>query len=117
MHQDKTKIYKLDKLKEMLFNDDKALDMMIKRFINTTNSSLEELNKALNEGNYRLAKRLLYNINLSLNILGIEEIHKDLQYIELIEKEILYKDELKKLINKTKNICNKLFNQLSNYKN
>lgn len=109
------KLYNLSKLREMLNGDENAVITMIKKFIKTTPMFLSELNKYTKEGDYESAKKMLYNVNFSLDILGITTLRDELKHIEQMTTDKNKSAELNDLISKLNIICDKVLLQLEDY--
>jgi hypothetical protein len=109
------KLYNLSKLREMLEGDENAVISMIKKFIKTTPMFLNELNDFTKQGDFESAKKMLYNVNFSLDILGITSLRDELRHIEQYTTDKNKSEELKALIKKLNNICDKVLSQLEEY--
>lgn len=109
------KLYNLAKLREMLDGDEIAVISMVKKFIKTTPLFLFELTEYTRKGDYERARKMLYNVNFSLDILGITSLRDELRHIEQYTSDITKSDELKELIEKLGVICDKVLVQLEQY--
>ena len=109
------KLYNLSKLREMLDGDENAVITMIKKFIKTTPMFLNELNENIKKGDNESAKKMLYNVNFSLDILGITTLRDELRHIEQYTEDKKQSSELSELISKLNNICDKVLAQLEDY--
>ena len=109
------KLYNLAKLRDMMDGDENAVIAMIKKFIKTTPMFLTELNEFTKLGDYESAKKMLYNVNFSLDILGITSLRDELRHIEQYTEDKTKSEELRGLINKLNGICDKVLYQLEEY--
>jgi hypothetical protein len=109
------KLYNLAKLREMLDGDEVAVISMVKKFIKTTPLFLNELTEYTKKGDYEKARKMLYNVNFSLDILGITSLRDELKFIEQYTSDFTKSNELKDLIDKLEIICEKVFSQLEEY--
>jgi len=109
------KLYNLSKLRDMLDGDENAVITMIKKFIKTTPLFLSELNEYTKSGDFESAKKMLYNVNFSLDILGITSLRDELRHIEQYTTDKNKSEELRSLINKLNAICDKVLYQLEEY--
>lgn len=109
------RLYNLNNLRNMLDGDEMAVIIMIKKFIKTTPLFLSELSKYTNEGDFESAKKMLYNVNFSLDILGITSLRDELKHIDKITTQKVMSKELKELIAKLDVICDRVLIQLEEY--
>lgn len=102
------KMYNLTKLREMLDGNEDAVMIMVNKFIKTIPVFLTELNDNIKAGDLERVKKVLYNINFSLDILGIHELKDELRFIEQITSDKSRHNELKLLMNKLNTTCNRV---------
>jgi hypothetical protein len=109
------KLYNLSKLREMLDGDEQAVIALVKKFIKTTPMFLTELSEFTSKGDYENAKKMLYNVNFSLDILGITTLRDELRNIEKFTTDKTKSQELRELIIKLNQICDRVLAQLEDY--
>ncbi len=106
------KLYNLAKLREMLDGNDNAVSSMVNKFIKTIPQFLSELNIYVKNSDYERARKILYNVNFSMDILGITAYKEELRNIEEYTSDTSKSNELKQLAKKLNLTFKEVVNQL-----
>ena len=105
------KLFDLTSLKEMLEDDDTALNMMLSKFVEVSPRLLDEINSSFANKDLEKVRNLAHQMKPSIDILNITELQSE---IRLIEKDTLDKDkmeELRQLISKLNDIYTEVLSQ------
>jgi hypothetical protein len=106
------KLYNLAKLREMLDGNENAVVSMVDKFIKTIPQFIFELNDHIKNSDFEMARKILYNINFSLDILGITVYKNELRKIEEYTSNISKANELKQLTKKLNTTFKEVATQL-----
>lgn len=106
------KLYSLDKLKNILNNENEIVYKMLKTFVSSTPIYLEDLNTYYKALDYKNILKITHKMKPSCEILCVNELEHILPKIEAYCKTQIDNEDLSTLIKKTNKIYNKLFIQL-----
>ncbi|MEZ2414573.1 Hpt domain-containing protein [Muriicola sp. E247] len=85
-------IYSLDKLNEMADGDNDFVLSVITVFLEEVPQDLEDLEKAIDEGDYENVYQLAHKIKPNVDILGMEQTRAIALEIETLGKDVKNKD-------------------------
>jgi hypothetical protein len=106
------KLFDLSTLKEMLDDDNAALNMMLTKFVELTPKLLEDINKSFETRNYERVKKIAHEMKPSIDILNIEDLRSEIRLIEKDSADITKYAELKDLMTKLNNIYSQVLKEI-----
>lgn len=106
------KIYKLDSLKNMIGEDESAIRDFVKMFLELANNTLQGINESLDKKDYQEVGAQAHKLKSSIDLMGIEELKKEIRIIEKNSKENIDVDSLPSLVEKLNTVLDKVFSQL-----
>ena len=77
-----SKLFDLSTLKEMLDDDNAAMNMMLTKFVELSPKLLEEINNSFENRNFERVKKIAHEMKPSIDILNIEDLKSEIRLIE-----------------------------------
>ena len=100
----KEKLYNLDQLNEIGRGDEQFLKMMLEMFCKLANQTIEQMQSAYQIKDVAAIRKLAHKIKPSIDSLGITSLFDTIRKIELYDIEINSFEDLKQLINETREV-------------
>lgn len=112
----KSPLYSLHSLDEMLGGDKQAKLQMMQIFLQTTPKYLHDLFQRFEDNDLDGVSRMAHKIKSSIDIFCIDSIRTDIRTLENFSRDKIYIDEIPPLVNKIDVILKKVLEQLSTEK-
>ena len=107
-----SKLFDLSTLKDMLDDDNAAVNMMLTKFLELSPKLLEDINISFENRNFEKVKRIAHEMKPSIDILNIEDLKSEIRLIEKHSADSTEFADLKRQMSKLNNIYNQVLKEI-----